>query len=252
MAWETKKILLTVKAHPVQSKKYRSTVCIAGITEDNHWIRLYPVPFRMFFRSGSRFKKYVWIEAEVRKSRRDSRRESYKIRPSTVRLVDESLNKPEIDWEARNEAILSMKTQSIESLDVLKQEENASLGLIRPKIVLDFSKSDRPHIRDSDSTVQTDLEGRAIPIAEPMDVYFRYHFRCDDRRCNTTHCIMCEDWELYEAWRTWRYPSEEEKFVKIRNKFFRWMVEERNLYFFVGTHAIYRTWLIIGVYYPPK
>jgi hypothetical protein len=47
LKFETKQILITIKAYPNPSKKYVETVCAAGIDlKQNKWIRLYPVPFR--------------------------------------------------------------------------------------------------------------------------------------------------------------------------------------------------------------
>ena len=30
------------------------------------------------------------------------------------------------------------------------------------------------------------------------------------------------------------------------------MVERKDTHFFVGTHSVFPTWLIVGVFYPPK
>ena len=62
MQWETKRVLLTVKAYPEVSKKYGETVCLAGITEEGDFIRLYPVPFELF--RSRKLPKYSWIEVE--------------------------------------------------------------------------------------------------------------------------------------------------------------------------------------------
>jgi hypothetical protein len=44
--WETRRILVTVKAYPNPSSKYDETVCVAGIdVNSKEWIRLYPVPY---------------------------------------------------------------------------------------------------------------------------------------------------------------------------------------------------------------
>jgi len=37
--WQTREILIAVKAYPTPSKKYQETVCVAGIALDNYeWI----------------------------------------------------------------------------------------------------------------------------------------------------------------------------------------------------------------------
>ena len=45
MTYERKRIFILVKTYPTASKRYRETVCTAGIQEDGTWIRLYPVRF---------------------------------------------------------------------------------------------------------------------------------------------------------------------------------------------------------------
>ena len=65
--------------------------------------------------------------------------------------------------------------------------------------------------------------------------------------------MICEDWELFEAFRNWKKkyttPTELEK--KLKDKFDTNM-KKRDLYFIVGTTSQFGTWVIIGLYYPPK
>jgi hypothetical protein len=64
--------------------------------------------------------------------------------------------------------------------------------------------------------------------------------------------MTCEDWELFEAHRTWPKRYGEGTWEKIHDHFFDWMKNERDLYFFMGTESRYGRWLVIGIYYPPK
>ena len=91
MNWEKKKILLVVKAYPESSKKHGSVVCTAGVTDDGELIRIYPIPFENF-RGKSRIPKYTWIEAEVKKATDEKlkRKESYKVRQDSIKIIDES------------------------------------------------------------------------------------------------------------------------------------------------------------------
>lgn len=38
---------------------------------------------------------------------------------------------------------------------------------------------------------------------------------------------------------------------QINHKFFEWM-KNRDVYFFLGTHFKFKTWLITGIFYPSK
>ena len=60
LEWETKEILITVKAYPNPSKKYQETTCVAGVS-GGEWIRLYPINFRGL-PPDKAFKKYELIK----------------------------------------------------------------------------------------------------------------------------------------------------------------------------------------------
>ena len=65
-----KRVFITVKTYPNPSASYVETVCTAGIVENEGWIRLYPVPYRVS--SGladKQLKKYQWIDVDVVKRR---------------------------------------------------------------------------------------------------------------------------------------------------------------------------------------
>jgi len=81
MQWETKKVLITVKAYPEYSRRHGEIACIAGITDEGDFIRLYPVPFE-YFRGRKKIPKYSWIEVQCQKAEKEmlQRKESYKIR----------------------------------------------------------------------------------------------------------------------------------------------------------------------------
>jgi hypothetical protein len=84
--WETKKVLIIVKTYPTPSQKYYETVCTAGITDDSHFIRLYPVPYRSL-RPNQKYHKFDWIEVDVQKSYQDKRPESYKVRQESIKII---------------------------------------------------------------------------------------------------------------------------------------------------------------------
>ena len=72
------KILITVKSYPTLSKKYAELVCTAGVNETGQWRRIYPVQFRQL-NIEEKYKKYQWIEVELKKSTSDSRPETYQV-----------------------------------------------------------------------------------------------------------------------------------------------------------------------------
>src|SRR6266705_6188747 len=75
------RVLILCRAIPEDSKKYGTVVCVAGLTDQNEFRRLYPVPFRPFIVGGAiPFHKKQWITATLEPSdARDTRAESRKI-----------------------------------------------------------------------------------------------------------------------------------------------------------------------------
>ncbi|MDZ4793176.1 MAG: hypothetical protein SGI83_02770 [Bacteroidota bacterium] len=67
------KVLMAVTTYPLPSRSYDELVCTGGFLENGDWIRIYPVPFKFL-----EFKKYQWIELELRKPKKfDFRPESH-------------------------------------------------------------------------------------------------------------------------------------------------------------------------------
>ncbi len=81
--WVEREALITVKAYPNPSAKYHETVCVAAITKEEGWIRLYPVQFRSL-PEEQRFKKYQRVRLRIAKHERDARPESYRLDENSI------------------------------------------------------------------------------------------------------------------------------------------------------------------------
>jgi len=64
-----RKVLIAVKTYPVLSAKYQELVCTAGFTEQDEWIRIYPVPYRQLDYE-KQYKKFQWITVALEKNTR--------------------------------------------------------------------------------------------------------------------------------------------------------------------------------------
>jgi hypothetical protein len=84
-AWNTKRLLITVRTYPVPAQKTIEASCTGGVTRDGKWMRLFPVPYR-FLDEDKRFAKWQWIDVNVIKAPSDARPESFKLNPDTTRL----------------------------------------------------------------------------------------------------------------------------------------------------------------------
>jgi hypothetical protein len=257
MVWKNKKVLLTLKAYPEYSTKHGPVVCTGGLTEEGEWIRLYPITLNLF--SGkNKVRKYDWIEVECQKAKEKlNRKESYRIRPDTLRVVDRELSlkkiKGKVNWKARNDFILPRRAPSLEYLKERFEEDRTSLGLVKAAELLDFYSKGELEIYNHPKGFQEDLFGLRQPVVEQIPHIFSYRFRCQDCEPEKSHDIQCEDWELFESYRSWglKYREPELLWEKLYDKYYVKM-KEKNLHFYMGTHSQFPTWLIIGLYYPPK
>lgn len=257
MQWETKKILVTVKAYPEPSKKYGETVCVAGITDEGELIRLYPVQ-RKYFTGKNKIRKYYWIEVECAKNTKEKlqRKESYKIRDATgINIVDKSFTEPKPDWKARNKIIKPLISESIETLEMKFKQDKTSLGIIKVHDLIEFyARKPVTEIDMEESRMlQSTLDRGSRTVLQQIDHIFAYRFKCS-QTCQIIHDMNIEDWEAFEFFRS-GFTFYKKDYVllweKMKDKFDRSM-RERDLHFYLGTDSQWGKWMIIGIYYPPK
>lgn len=245
------RLLVLGKASPVSSRKYEELVCVAGITENNNWRRIYPLPWKIFWGDCStKFKKKSWIEYEMNCDEpSDHRKESRKILYETIKPLSE-------EKYQNLKSILDKNLTTLEELQS-KNHKEVSLGVIKP-VILDFVEEDNPHLEKLKikKEQKTLFGGNALRLDIP-EKSFSYKFKC----CNNCegHKIICEDWELGELYRKCyqymkegKYKDEKEVFDKVKNKMFNEMLAKKEVYFIVGTHYRFNTYIIIGLIYPKK
>lgn len=241
-------LMFLVKTYPQPSSKYQTLVCSAGLTEDGRWFRLYPLKFEQFI-GDSKLNKFDIIRLRLEKNLSDQRKESYKV----IEVVETLEKGPSISWERRDNWIKKgMRSRSIEDLDIEYRRDFTSMGIIKPQKIMDLVSMEPVSEKDIiiSRDVQLTLFGERVFSIDEIDNTFRYIFSCDGK-CH--HEIMCEDWELLQAYRSYssRYDGPEITWRKLRERFFDLLVKERDLHFIVGTHSRFPTWMIIGLYYPP-
>lgn len=266
MTWKKKRVLVTVKAAPETSQKYGESVCTAGITEHGEFIRLYPIILDNF-KKGRGFRKFDWIEVECDKAEGEilGRRESYRVDVSVpIRVVDSSLStkvKGRTNWAERNRILKPLIAGSIEELEDAYRNDKTSLGLIHVRELLRFYKSHEltdeqkqtHHILQSYFDFERESASlKKTWVLQQIPHIFKYTFKCEGVNCRT-HDMTCEDWELFESYRSWpeQYETEDLTWSKIEERYFDWM-KKRNLHFFMGMDSRWPVWMIIGLYYPPR
>lgn len=251
-SWETIRVLITVKAYPRPSRTLGETDCVAGISSDGKWIRLYPVQWRDL-EDPIRFKKWNWIEVRVKKSPKDYREETYIPDHDSIKIVGEVGTGKLRDWEDRKKIVLPLKDSSLEDLKMTDK----SLGFVRVSSLEDFILEPDHADWTSEQKAylsQQSLLGREKKVLEKVPWKFKYHFRCEGPDC-PGHIAQIVDWELFQSWRTWRYRySPGDLLNQLRNKYFV-QTNECDLHFFVGTTLTehrFKNFMVIGLFYPPK
>ena len=247
-------ILVTVKAYPSPSTRYVESSCTAGLTRDREWLRLHPLPFRML-EGDQRFGKYQWIRARIKKSE-DPRPESHKVDCDSIQVLGESLPSAH-GWAQRRRFLEPVQRRSMEEI-LREQEANGiSLAFFRPRrIERLIIQPTSPRWTQRQLACLRQQSFFAQDEVRPLDKVsydFKYRYWCDDPRCRG-HTQKIVDWEIYQSYRSWlaRYgPGGWEE--KVRERYELEMQEKNDTHLFVGTVRTHpRSWIIVGLFYPPK
>jgi hypothetical protein len=251
--WVKKKILIAVKTYPNPSMQYQETVCTAGITDTGEWIRLYPIEFR-HLPYEQQYKKYDWIEINVKRRLQDYRIESHTPDSDSINVTGCCSTKRK--WLERKEIILPLAKSSLEEIKYLYETSAISLGVFKPKEVLDFYwKEDDQYWSPQHELALSKIRlfGSTPAKLEKIPWLFRYKFMCDDSNCKG-HDISIIDWEIYQAYREWRWKYNSTLLMqKIKDK---WLGDicspSRDTYFIVGNKYRTKSFMVLGVFWPPK
>jgi hypothetical protein len=242
--------------YPHPSQGYQELVCTAGITEELEWIRLYPIDYRYRPRR-QQFHKYQWIDVELEEHGKgnDNRKESRHPRLDSIKVHGEPLS-TDNDWEERRYFIDRLPHHTVNELKQLHEEQRVSLGIVRPSRVLDLEiKVASPEWKPEWQGMfqQLRLFGPQQKPLRKLPYSFHYVFECEDS--DGHHTAMCEDWELGTLFlkESDRLASDERAANSVRDKFLGELCrQDKDTRFFMGTRFPYNTWLVLGVFWPPK
>jgi hypothetical protein len=254
-SWVWRDALVAVKAYPNPSAKYGETVCVAVVTREEGWIRLYPVQFRTL-PASKRFQKYQRVRLRMTKHRTDPRPESY--RPDELSLKLGPTVGTGQAWAGRRAWIEPTLSASLCEIVRLQAQTGKSLGAFRPREVSDLVVEDAP--AEWDAKKQAALaqlwlfDEQARPL-EKIPHIFKYCYRCQDPRCNG-HVQSILDWELMQLYRRLRDAGEPPDRIqsKIRRKFLDEICgSDKDTIFFVGNHSRFpQTFMVLGTFWPPR
>ena len=236
------RLLLLCMTYPTESRKYGSSVCMAGITDEGEFRRIYPVPYEVFRNRKDRFKKRHYIEYEIRE-KGDYRKESFKVYPESIRVLSD-----EVDYDEGIRVIGQRYASTLEDLQLAWKEDRTSLGIIKP-VLLDMKVIGN---KQSDTTIQSTLNDGGI-MPEMLKHSFIYHFHCSES-CSYIHKCSCLDTEIGQLYRKLKKTNSLDlAAAKVKDRFVTWMKETREPYFMMGTHSYHpNKWMVISVLYPKK
>lgn len=262
------KVLITVKAYPTLASKYDELVCTAGFLEDGSWIRIYPIPFRKLD-YDSQYKKYDWIEIDLKRKTSDFRPESYcpVSIDNPLKIVGHIGTGN--DWQHRKEIVLKHVYTDINQLIEEAKDENkyTSLAVFKPTEIHDFIYE--PVDREWDKNKLEKLKARAQqgnlfaksenPFVVVRKLPYKFSFVFSDIS-GKERTLMIEDWETGQLY--WnclkKHEGNEQKACRdVRKRYFDDFSKTKDLYFFLGTlrefHLIApNPFVIIGTLHPTK
>lgn len=251
------KVLITVMTYPHPSRGYQELVCTAGVTDTGDWVRLYPVDYR-YRENHQKFRKYQWIEVELEPTGagNDKRKESRRPNLESIRVLGEPLDTND-GWRARREIIDHLPHMTRNQLMALHEQDRTSLGIVRPSRVLDLEiRAADPEWKPEWQMLfkQLTLFGPPQKPLRKIPFTFHYVFECEDSG-GKAHTAMCEDWELGALFlkEAERLGTDKAAADSVRRKYLEEMCDpQKDTRFFMGTHFPYNTWLVLGVFWPPK
>jgi hypothetical protein len=245
------RLLVTVKAYP-RITQHGEAVCVAGVrldTEAPQWARLFPVPFRDLAWSA-RFRKYDVIEVDVGPAPQDQRPESLQPNALSIRVIDHLGS--DDGWRRRRPYVEPLRVASMCEVARRQQLVGTSLAVFRPAAIEDFVVE---AVTPKEAPDQMNLFDPERVQLEPIPHKFRYVYRCAEQDC-PGHRQSIIDWELGEAFRSWRnrYGGDTpELHAALRRRWFDEITgSKRDTHLYVGSIAKYpQSFVVLGCYYPP-
>lgn len=200
-----KKILITVTTYPLPSRSYDELVCTAGILEDGSWIRIYPIPLSFLnqVKKDTGFKKYTWIELDVKQRTDDFRPESHS--PNNYNLKIVAVVGVKNYWRVRKKICLNnVYTNKAKLIDDSQKPTNVSLATFKPSKITNFVIEDDSREWKNEWVElrkQTDLfaeiDSDPEKIIPKVPYKFSYTFEDDEGVPST---LMIEDWEIFQLY----------------------------------------------------
>lgn len=260
------KVLITVKTYPALSTKYEELVCTAGLLEDGSWVRIYPIQYRKKSYK-EQYKKYQWIEVDLKKNTSDFRPESFRpiSHDTPIDIVGE-IPADGDTWKERRSIVLKKVYTNLSELiaEAKNKEICTSLATFKPTKVLDFTWEEVEREWSKEKLVQFEQLNLFESVSNKKEevvkkLPYKFCFKFEDNSGKQSK-MMIEDWETGQLyWNCLRiHKGDERKACEdVRKKYFNDFSLTKDLYFFLGTSQVHHyvshnPFMIIGTFHPKK
>lgn len=223
---------------PQPSETNGETVCVAGVTREQEWRRLYPIRFRQL---DEGFKRWQWVDCGWRKPRRDKRAESRHVEEASIKPAG-TLKKIE-----RARFLEPLVRPSVD----LAAKRGESLCVIRPQQTQFYFKPKTNHEVAAERAVyaraasQLSLLDKELEALTPCPYRFYFRYRTADGKY---HENVCHDWETSAAFFLLSQRYNETRALAHLMSEYNERYPEAGMAFAMGTHSRHpETWLLIGV-----
>lgn len=239
-------LCILVKAYPQPSQKYEETVCCAGISDTGEFLRLYPIPYRRLL-PEQRFDRFDVIEAKIFKAEDDWRRESYKVDPDSIRIVQVGSRL------SAEEKVALWSRFVVDSLVALRQENietQRSLGIVKPDAgsVKFWAKPADRNDSESNEIFSSLLNQASLFNAEPLPkLTLEFTFGFTFTSAGHRHEMKIHDWEVQAAYHHYKRRYRNEALSRLEHVYGT-QLPTQNLHFVLGTMKAHpRQFIIIGL-----
>lgn len=262
-----KKILITVTTYPLPSRSYDELVCTAGFLEDGTWIRIYPIPLSWLnqIKKDVGFKKYTWIELDLKERNDDFRPESHSPLSYNVKIISSPLDTKNYWRERKKICLKNVYYNKFKLLEDSKNPKNISLATFKPSKITDFivEQDERDWKNEwKELRKQTDLFAEIESDPEKLipKVPYKFSYTFEDNQ-GVSSTLMIEDWEIFQLyWNCLKITKGDEKkaISLVEKKYFNEFTKANDIYLFLGTTMQWHRrrapnpFVIIGVFYPKK
>ena len=232
--------MVLVKALPQPSEKYAETVCVAGLTRDGQWRRLYPVRFRQL---RDAFSRWQWIEYRWQRPSGDRRSESRNIDGDSIKPL----------WLLRKAEHTPFLAPHIRKSTDEAAKLKESLTIIRPTDVkflwrqkTDQELAEERTLYANASKQISFLDGdKDLKSLEPCPYKFFFRYKSADGK---PHENFCHDWETSAAFHKLEKKYGVDGALTHLNREYNERYPKAGMAFAMGTHSQRpEQWLLIGV-----